>query len=744
MQAKPSWKEIAAANKAAAKGRSAEKRGDFQAALEAYEESGGHYDTSANRRRLARAKAGLGRLLEAKAELEHVLSDESASKGQKKSAQKELDELVARIPKISFVVAPDFAGELQLDGQAVPLPAEAREVDPGKHTVRASADGFRDVEFELDVKEGETKTATVELEALPKPSVSPPEEEPPETSTSLARPLGYVSLGVGIVGVALGGYFGLQAKSTRDDLGDACAQDRCPADLRQAAGAVLDHWVRSGRRWVGHGGGAVDDRTERDRAGSGSGRHWSRLDLGLREVLMTSRHGIYSALGALLALGCSNLLDYDSLEFEQGTGGTSSGGVGQGGSNGGSTNGGTDASGGSANGGASIGGSGFGAAGGSSNTGGAANGGAAAGGSGGSAGASGGSANGGSSTNGGSANGGSANGGSSTNGGSSGQGQGGTGPLGSCQGVSCGSTEYCDPADSQCNCLPGWTASGSGCTANLPGDPAGHSQQAVCDMWNWGHQIDDANPWTSGGNQCDPGTTSREGLNDTVRRLNAFRWLIGLGPSADSDAANETGRWCAVLASWNPPGTVPDPHNPPTSATCYTDAGKAGTSSSNLAWGPNHPANAIDQFVRDNGVASLGHRRWIFNPPLGPVGIGYYAGGGQYGDAQCLGVFASSGGGPSPDWVSWPPAGYAPASVFAWTWSFHHKNSLSGASVTVTRDSDGMNMPVTVTPLTGGYGSLKAIAITKSWSATVGDSYTVTVSGFTGGPVTYQVTPINC
>ncbi|MCA9644638.1 MAG: hypothetical protein H6718_20390 [Polyangiaceae bacterium] len=230
--AKPSWKEIAAANKAAAKGRAAEKRGDFQAALEAYEESGGHVDSSANRRRLARAKAGLGRFLEAKAELDHVLSDDKASKGQKQSAQKELDELLQRIPKIAFELPGDFAGQLELDGASVTQPSEAQLVDPGTHKVRATADGFEDFELELELKEGESKTASIELTSVAKQSTSPPKAEPKEESTSLAKPLGYVSLGVGIVGVALGSYFGLQARSTRNDLGDACVQDRCPADLK--------------------------------------------------------------------------------------------------------------------------------------------------------------------------------------------------------------------------------------------------------------------------------------------------------------------------------------------------------------------------------------------------------------------------------------------------------------------------------------------------------------------------------
>ena len=51
---------------------------------------------------------------------------------------------------------------------------------------------------------------------------------------------------------------------------------------------------------------------------------------------------------------------------------------------------------------------------------------------------------------------------------------------------------------------------------------------------------------------------------------------------------------------------------------------------------------------------TLGHRRWILHPPLGPIGIGFY------GDASCLGVFGMSGGGTSGDWYSYPPTGAVP------------------------------------------------------------------------------------
>ncbi|MCW5790330.1 MAG: hypothetical protein KIT72_07910 [Polyangiaceae bacterium] len=315
--------------------------------------------------------------------------------------------------------------------------------------------------------------------------------------------------------------------------------------------------------------------------------------------------------------------------------------------------------------------------------------------------------------------------------------------MGPCDGVSCGSDQYCDPSDAQCHCLPGWTASGGSCTPNLPGDPLAHTEAQVCDMWRWGQTVTDSSPWTSGGSQCDPGTLSRAGLNDTVRRLNMFRWLVGLGPTADEASRNETNRWCAVLASWNPPGTVPDAHHPPPGSTCYTETGLAGTSSSNLAWGSGHPANAIDQFVEDWGVPSLGHRRWIFNPPLGPVGIGYYGGGGSYGNAQCLGVFSSSFSFPSPQWTSWPPPGYSPSAAFRWPWSFHYRGSLSGATVRVVRDSDGQEMSVTTENLTGGYGSYTTLSISISPAPSVSETYTVTVTT-SSEVITYPLRPVSC
>ncbi len=431
------------------------------------------------------------------------------------------------------------------------------------------------------------------------------------------------------------------------------------------------------------------------------------------------RLGLAWVLGAASLLGCSNLLDFDAVRFAEEDAGVSGGSAGQAGAGGA---GGEAAAGGTAGtGGTSTGGTGGTTAGG---TGGSTSGGTGGTGMAGAAGSS-----------------------TGGTGGTGGTTTGGTGGAPDpCANVQCDANEYCHPTTVTCVCSPGFVSTGNGCEPSLPGDPALHTEQEVCEQWSQGHTLLDPSPWTAGTTECDPGTLSRDGIDDTLVRINMFRWLVGLGPVTDSASLNEMNRWCAVLASWNPPGVVPNPHSPPTTAKCYTPEGASGTGSSNLAWGSGHPAHAIDQYIQDNGnFSTFGHRRWIFNPPLGPVGIGYYAGGGQYGNAQCLAVFGSSGGGPYPDWIAFPPPGYAPMSIMGWVWTFHHKQSVSASEMTVVRQSDAAELPMEKMPLSGGYGSYSTMAFRPSgWSPAAGETYLVTVEGVGSGPITYELKPTSC
>jgi hypothetical protein len=309
----------------------------------------------------------------------------------------------------------------------------------------------------------------------------------------------------------------------------------------------------------------------------------------------------------------------------------------------------------------------------------------------------------------------------------------------------CGANEHCDAMTATCVCDPGFADSGGACVPVAPGDPTLRTEAEVCTRWNADHVITDPNPFSSSGADCDAGTLSQGGLNDTLTRINLYRWLSGLGPTSDDPALNAIDQKCANLESWWNFSMPESPHAPPPSSKCYTPEGANGAGMSNIAWG-NGPADSIDQFIEDGGnETTMGHRRWIVNPPLGPVGIGYWEGGGTYGRAECLAVFGSSGGGPNPPWVAVPNQGFVPLTVAQWTWTFHSNMAgTANANISIVRVSDNASLAVNKMTLSQGYGQ-DAISWTPSgWMPAAGQTYRVTISGLSGGDVTYDVKPVNC
>lgn len=271
----------------------------------------------------------------------------------------------------------------------------------------------------------------------------------------------------------------------------------------------------------------------------------------------------------------------------------------------------------------------------------------------------------------------------------------------------------------------------------------GKTEAEVCTAWTDGHVVTTPDPLVTNGTDCDPGTLKQGAISDTLARLNMFRWLSGLGPATTEDGLNQTAQLCANLESWWDFSAGGSPHNPPSTAKCYTAQGASGAGMSNIAWG-NGPADSIDQFFKDDGnQATMGHRRWLVNPPLGPVGVGYWEGGGQFGSAECLMVFGISGGGPTPEWVSVPNEGFVPLEVATWTWTFHAPGA-DGAQISMRRVDDNAPLPITVKKLQQGFG-VEAVSWTREgWEPEVGKTYRVTVAGLVAGDVTYDVMPIDC
>ena len=317
------------------------------------------------------------------------------------------------------------------------------------------------------------------------------------------------------------------------------------------------------------------------------------------------------------------------------------------------------------------------------------------------------------------------------------------GPTDPCLGFPCPNGAHCVPAPARCVCNPGFIADAGTCTPGDPGIPALRSQAQVCEAWTKGHVVT-ANPaFTKTTATCDQGVLARAGLDDTLTRLNMHRWLVGLGPVSDNAASNDQAQKCALMSAWNPAG--PQAHSPPPTATCYTPGGAAGAGSSNIAWGNGTPENAIDQWLIDNGNEStMGHRRWLLNPPLEPIGMGHYVGGNNYGSAACITVFSGGNRGPRPAWFAFPPPGFVPAPMTQWIWSVHGNALGSGIDAGIVRASDSAPMAISVRVMQGGYGQPAITLERQGWSPAVGETYKVTVTGTSMAPISYDVSPVNC
>lgn len=309
------------------------------------------------------------------------------------------------------------------------------------------------------------------------------------------------------------------------------------------------------------------------------------------------------------------------------------------------------------------------------------------------------------------------------------------GPTDPCATVTCGANSRCEPATRTCVCTEGFLDTAGACVAIPPGDPAGRAATDVCAQWSAGHVERSSDPWTEvAGDMCGAGSMPADAIDDTLRRINMFRWMVGLEPITDDPGQHPNDQACALMMTRN--GSLS--HAPPMSWTCYSAGGAAGAGSSNLALGVGSPGGAIDLYMDDSGVPSLGHRRWVLNGPLGRVGIGFA------GNAQCLGVFDMSGSSDR-QWTSWPNPGPIPSEALRGSWSFHsNRIAMGGATVTVVRVGDGMMLPVTVGHPPDGYGPSTVSWDPMGWSPAVGQRYRVTIDGIAGGPITYEVEPVSC
>ena len=218
---------------------------------------------------LARAQVGLGRWIAA-AETYNRLLREPVPGGAPPvfikalaDARKELADLEPRIPSVTIAVKGSPAARVWLDGTPVPGAAlgVARPVDPGKHAVRAEADGFAPAQAAFTATERRSEAVTLTLDraltAAPEPPpalagstpsprqpdagspplagvIALPPPPPAPSGGSVRRTLGFVGIGVGGAGLVLGAVTGGLAIPKHSALQTACPGGHCPSTQADA------------------------------------------------------------------------------------------------------------------------------------------------------------------------------------------------------------------------------------------------------------------------------------------------------------------------------------------------------------------------------------------------------------------------------------------------------------------------------------------------------------------------------
>lgn len=203
--------DVATARKLAQEGIELYGAGKYQDALDRVQRAEAIFDAPVHLLYIARCQAQLGLMVEAsesyrklaRVELEANAPEafrEAVSAGKREGADVE-----AKVPALRLEIDPAGVKDLKLsiDGQSVPTAVVGvdRPANPGKHTLRAEAGGYRAAEASVELRAGEKQEVKLSLSPDPSAAVAVP---PSTTPSGAAAP----SKGGGLsffVGLRLGG-----------------------------------------------------------------------------------------------------------------------------------------------------------------------------------------------------------------------------------------------------------------------------------------------------------------------------------------------------------------------------------------------------------------------------------------------------------------------------------------------------------------------------------------------------------
>jgi hypothetical protein len=146
-----------------------------------------------------------------------------------------LSTLTITVPE---AVAKTTGLEVKRDGVAIGMAAwgTAVPVDPGSHVIEVTAAGKKPWSKAVAIRSPASRETlgVPPLEDLPAGMAASPSPEPSRPGLSALQQTGLVFGGLGLIGVAVGGYFGVQALRKNNESNQYCTNDACDPPGKQA------------------------------------------------------------------------------------------------------------------------------------------------------------------------------------------------------------------------------------------------------------------------------------------------------------------------------------------------------------------------------------------------------------------------------------------------------------------------------------------------------------------------------
>lgn len=234
-------------------GQAAFESGDYETAADRFARADALVHAPTLLLALARAQVKLGQVVQAYENYNRILREGVAPGSPEvfeqalQNAEREIGEVEAQLAWVTLHVEGPRAPAVKIGDTEVPVAALGvrRAVNPGDHRVTASASGYLPAQGRFSVAKGEATELTLVLKPDPAARAdarataeldlggsSPLMDRP--AGSSWQRTTGFIGLGVGAAGIAVGAIAGVIAVRKHGELVDACPDGICPPSQEEA------------------------------------------------------------------------------------------------------------------------------------------------------------------------------------------------------------------------------------------------------------------------------------------------------------------------------------------------------------------------------------------------------------------------------------------------------------------------------------------------------------------------------